>query len=86
MYFWYICIIFSIFKAISKEFKFSKVFWTRSTFNALILQSLIFWVDVDIARFKKYKKMRKIKITKKKRRKEKEKLRDQFGNLEIFLL
>jgi hypothetical protein len=30
--------------------------------------------------------MRKIKITKKKRRKEKEKLRDQFGNLEIFLL
>jgi len=32
--FWYICIIFSIFNVISEEFKFSKVFWTRSTFNA----------------------------------------------------
>jgi len=71
MYFWYICIIFSIFKAISKEFKFSKVFWTRSTFNALILQSLIFWVDVDIARFKKYKKWEKSKLQKKREEKKK---------------
>jgi fucose 4-O-acetylase-like acetyltransferase len=80
---------FSIFNVISEEFKFSKVFWTRSTFNALILQSLIFcWVNVDIALFKKYKKIRKIKIYKKKRekRKEKEKLKDQFGNLAILLL
>jgi len=45
---------FSIFNVISEEFKFSNVFWTRSTFNALILQSMIFcWVDVDIALFKK---------------------------------
>ena len=44
MHFWYICITFSIFNVISEEFKFSKVFWTRSTFNALILQSLIFLV------------------------------------------
>jgi len=64
--FWYICIIFSIFNVILEEFKFLKVFWTRSTFNALILQSPIFWVDVDIARFKKYKKIKKIKIIKKK--------------------
>jgi len=34
--FWYICINFSIFNVISEEFKFSKVFWTYSTFNALI--------------------------------------------------
>jgi len=35
------------------------------------------WVDVDIARFQKYKKIKKIKIYKKKRkRKGKEKLRD----------
>jgi len=74
MYFWYICIIFSIFKAISKEFKFSKVFWTRSTFNALILQSLIFWVDVDIARFKKYKKNEKNQNYKKKEKKRKRKV------------
>jgi prolipoprotein diacylglyceryltransferase len=36
---------FSIFNVILEEFKFSKVFWTRSTFNALILQSLIFLVE-----------------------------------------
>jgi len=30
------------------------------------------WVDVDIARFQKYKKIRKIKIYKKKKGKEKE--------------
>jgi len=33
-YVFYICIVFSIFNVISKEFKFSKVFGTRSTFNA----------------------------------------------------
>jgi hypothetical protein len=33
IYFWYICIVFSIFNVISKEFKFFKVFRTRSTFN-----------------------------------------------------
>jgi hypothetical protein len=34
---------FLAFSALSKkEFKFSKVFWTRLTFNALFLKSLIF--------------------------------------------
>ena len=42
---------FSIFNIISREFKFSKVFWTRSTFNALILQSLIFLVESTLILF-----------------------------------
>ena len=46
----------------------------RSTFNALILQSLIFcWVDVDIALFKKYKKNKKNQNLQKKERKERKK-------------
>jgi hypothetical protein len=57
-----------------KEFKFSKVFRTRSTFHASFFKIIIFliWVDVDIARFQKNtKKLSKIKIYKK------TKLRDQ---------
>ena len=70
IYFWYIYIIFSIFNTISKEFKFSKVFWTRSTFNALILQSLIFLVEstLILIAFKNTKKIWKIKIYQKKRK------------------
>jgi hypothetical protein len=45
MHSWYICIVFSIFNVILEEFKFSKVFWMCSTFNMLILQSLIFLVE-----------------------------------------
>jgi len=58
LHFWYICIIFSIFNIISEEFKFSKVFETRSTFNAIILQSLIFLVESTLILLvlKKYKK------------------------------
>ena len=42
IYFWYICIVFSIFNVISKEFKISKVFWTRSTFNTLFIPQIGF--------------------------------------------
>jgi len=38
----YICIVFSIFSIISKEFKFSKISGTRSTFNALLLKIIDF--------------------------------------------
>ena len=51
MHFWYICIVFSIFSIVSKEFSFSKVFWTRSTFNVLILQSLIFLLESTLVLF-----------------------------------
>ena len=51
MQFWYICIVFSIFSIVSKEFSFSKVFWTRSTFNVLILQSLIFLLESTLVLF-----------------------------------
>jgi len=61
MHFWYICIVLGIFNVISEEFKFSKVFWMRSTFNALILQSLIFLIESTLVLFvfkinTKYKK------------------------------
>ena len=61
MHFWYICIVFSIFNVISEEFKFFKVFWTLSTFNTLILQSLIFLIESTLVLFvfkinTKYKK------------------------------
>ena len=72
----YVSNIFALFFAFSmlskKEFKFSKVFRMRSTFHASFLKSLIFliWIDVDIARFKKYKKKKqeKSKFTKKKKK------------------
>jgi len=48
MFFYYICIIFSIFSIVSKEFKFSKVFWTRSTFHALFSKLLIFLIEVTL--------------------------------------
>ena len=51
MHFSYIDIVFSIFNVISEEFKFSKVFWTRSTFYALILQSLIFLIKSTLLSF-----------------------------------
>ena len=51
MHFSYIDIIFSIFNVISEEFKFSKVFWTRSTFYALILQLLIFLIKSTLLSF-----------------------------------
>ena len=51
MHFWYICIVFSIFNVISEEFKFSKVFWMHSTFNILILQSLIFLIESTLILF-----------------------------------
>jgi len=74
IHFLYICIVFSIFSIVSKEFKFSKTFGTRSTFHASFLKSLIFRIEsmLIFARFQKYKKIRKIKIYKK-RGKEKEK-------------
>jgi len=56
----------------------------RSTFNALILQLLIFKSTLILLALKNTKKIRKTKI--KKKRKENEKLRDQFGSLGIFLL
>jgi hypothetical protein len=61
MHFWYICIVLGIFNVISEEFKFYKVFWTRLTFNALILQSLIFLIESTLVLFvfkinTKYKK------------------------------
>jgi hypothetical protein len=54
--FWYICINFSIFNIITEEFKFSKVFWTRSTFNVLIFlikgdRQMRFQVDQTTHRF-----------------------------------
>jgi len=60
-------ILFSIFSIVSKEFKFLKTFGTRSTFNALFLKSLIFLFEsmLILLVFKKYKKIRKIKIYKK---------------------
>jgi len=66
MHFWYICIVLGIFNVISEEFKFSKVFWTRSTFNALILQSLIFLIESTLVLFVfkiniKYKKIRELR-------------------------
>jgi hypothetical protein len=70
---------FIIFSIVSKEFKFSKIFGTRSTFNALILKSLIFLIESTLILlvFKNTKKLRKIKIYKKKEEKRrKEKLRD----------
>jgi len=59
---------FSIFSIVSKEFKFSKIFGTRSTFNTSFLKIIDFphWVDVDIAHFQKNtQNVRKIKIYKK---------------------
>jgi hypothetical protein len=46
---WYVDIVFSIFSVNSKEFKFSKVFWTYSTFNVSFSKLMIFliWVDID---------------------------------------
>ena len=74
MHFWYICIVFSIFNVISKEFKFLKVFGTRSTFNASFLKSLIFHIEsmLIFARFQKYKKNKKDQNLQTKRGKEKE--------------
>jgi hypothetical protein len=72
-------LFFSIFSIVSKEFKFSKILGTRSTFHASFLKSLISRIEsmLIFARFQKYKKIRKIKIYKKKRKREgKEKLRD----------
>jgi len=80
---------FSIFNVILEEFKFSKVFWTRSTFNALILQSWFFVESMLILlslKNKKNKKNQNLQKKKREKRKEKEKLRDQFGNLAILLL
>jgi Na+/H+ antiporter NhaD/arsenite permease-like protein len=56
----YICIIFSIFSIVSKEFKFLKIFGTRSTFNVLFLKSLIFLIRGDAD--KKIQKKRKNQI------------------------
>jgi hypothetical protein len=49
---------FKIFSIVSKEFKFSKIMGTHSTFNALFLKIIDFphWVDVDIACFEKIQK------------------------------
>jgi len=65
----------AFFSIVSKEFKFSKTFGTRSTFNALFLKSLIFFIESTLILlvFKKYKKIKKNQIYKKER-----KLRDQF--------
>ena len=75
----YVFNIFASFLAFStlskKEFKFSNVFWTRSTFHALFLKALIFLIKsmLILLVFKKYKKKQeKSKFTKKR------KLRDQF--------
>jgi hypothetical protein len=48
LFFIYICIVFIIFSIDSKEFKFSKAFGTRSTFNVLFLKSPIFIIQVDV--------------------------------------
>ena len=45
IHFWYICIVFSIFHVVSKEFKISKVFQTHLTFHASFLKSVIFLVE-----------------------------------------
>jgi len=69
IYFKYICIVFSIFSIVSKEFNFSKVFWTRSTFHTLFLKSLIFLIELILIMLfsknkKKYKKLKFYKKTK----------------------
>ena len=66
MHFWYICIVLGIFNVISEEFKFFKVFWTLSTFNTLILQSLIFLIESTLVLFvfkinTKYKKKKELR-------------------------
>ena len=73
---WYVGIVFSIFSVISKEFKFLKVFWTCSTFNASFSKLTIFliWVDID----------KKNQNLQKKKEKRKKTMRDQFGNLATF--
>jgi len=65
---------FIIFSIVSKEFKFSKIFGTRSTFNASFLKSLIFHIEsmLIFARFQKYKKNKKDQNLQTKRGKEKE--------------
>jgi len=74
----YVFNIFASFLAFStsskKEFKFSKVFGTRSTFHASFLKSLIFLIESTLILlvFKKYKKLKKNQIYKKRK-----KLRDQ---------
>jgi len=74
----YVFNIFGSFLAFStsskKEFKFSKVFGTRSTFHASFLKSLIFLIESTLILlvFKKYKKIKKNQIYKKRK-----KLRDQ---------
>jgi len=68
----YICIVFSIFSIVSKEFKFSNVFGTRSTFNVLFLKSPIFLIQVYVDKKNKKKIRKKNQIYKKRR-----KLRDQ---------
>ena len=45
IHFWYICIVFSIFNVVSKEFKFSKVFQTHLTFHTSFLKSVIFLIE-----------------------------------------
>jgi hypothetical protein len=75
MHFSYIDIVFSIFNVISEEFKFSKVFWTRSTFYALILQSLIFLIKSTLLSF-----VFKINLKLKKN------LRDKFDSSQATLL
>jgi len=49
---------FIIFSIVSKEFKFSKIVGTRSTFNASFLKSLIFYIEsmLIFARFQNTKK------------------------------
>jgi len=74
----YVFNIFASFLAFStsskKEFKFSKVFGTRSTFHASFLKSLIFLIESTLILlvFKRYKKIKKNQIYKKRK-----KLRDQ---------
>jgi choline kinase len=70
---------FSIFSIVSKEFKFSKIFGTRSTFHASFFKSLISCIEsmLIFARFQKYKRNKKNQNLQKKRKREgKEKLRD----------
>jgi hypothetical protein len=66
-FFKYVCIVFSNFSIVSKEFKFSKIFGMRSTFNASFLKLLIFLIEsmLILLVFKKCKK-NKIKIYQKK--------------------
>jgi len=62
-------LFFSIFSIVSKEFKFSKIFGTRSTFHASFLKSLISRIEsmLIFARFQKYKKIKKNQILQKKK-------------------